>query len=124
MPRGDGTGPVGTGRMSGRGAGFCAGCGMPGSANPVPGQGGGQGSGRGRGFFGDGRGWRHWFHATGLPGWMRCGGFGYGGCPAPDTSPDPDPERQSLNVRADALEAELDAVRKRLTAQGSTKDEG
>jgi hypothetical protein len=26
---------------------------------------------------GGGRGWRHWYYATGLPGWMRAnGGFG------------------------------------------------
>ena len=35
MPRGDGTGPVGMGRMTGRGAGFCAGFAAPGCANPV-----------------------------------------------------------------------------------------
>ena len=34
MPRGDQTGPNGTGPMSGRGAGFCAGYDMPGYANP------------------------------------------------------------------------------------------
>jgi len=115
MPRGDGTGPMGTGRMSGRGAGFCAGHGMQGYANPVPGRGSGLGSGRG---------WRHWFHATGLPGWMRCVGFSYAGYPAPDLRPDPDLERQSLSAQADALEAELDAVRKRLGALESTKNEG
>ena len=29
----------------------------------------------GRGFGGGGRGWRHMFYATGLPGWMRFGGY-------------------------------------------------
>lgn len=33
MPRGDGTGPVGLGPMSGRAAGFCAGYPVPGYAN-------------------------------------------------------------------------------------------
>ena len=33
MPRGDGTGPMGNGPMTGRGAGFCAGVGMPGAAS-------------------------------------------------------------------------------------------
>lgn len=35
MPRGDRTGPDGTGPMTGRGAGYCAGYAMPGFANPV-----------------------------------------------------------------------------------------
>ena len=39
MPRGDGTGPMGMGPMTGRAAGFCAGYGMPGYMNPVPGRG-------------------------------------------------------------------------------------
>ena len=65
MPRGDGTGPAGMGPMTGRGAGFCAGYSVPGYMNPM----GGRGYwGRGRG---GGRGWRHWYYATGLPGWAR-----------------------------------------------------
>ena len=39
MPRGDRTGPMGFGPMTGRGAGYCAGFGMPGFMNPVGGQG-------------------------------------------------------------------------------------
>lgn len=35
MPRGDGTGPVGAGPMTGRGAGFCAGYSVPGYMNQV-----------------------------------------------------------------------------------------
>jgi len=35
MPRGDGTGPMGMGPMTGRGAGFCAGFAVPGYANPI-----------------------------------------------------------------------------------------
>lgn len=62
MPGGNGTGPAGMGPMTGRGAGFCAGYGVPGYANPVGGRGmgmgfgGGRGMGRGRGF-GRGFGW-------------------------------------------------------------------
>ena len=48
MPFGDGTGPRGMGPMTGRGAGFCAGFGRPGFANPM----------RGRRGFGFGFGWR------------------------------------------------------------------
>ena len=33
MPRGDGTGPMGMGAMTGRGTGFCAGFKMPGYIN-------------------------------------------------------------------------------------------
>lgn len=36
MPGGDGTGPMGMGPMTGRGAGYCAGFEVPGYANPVP----------------------------------------------------------------------------------------
>ncbi len=35
MPRGDGTGPMGTGPMTGRGAGYCAGYTAPGYTDPV-----------------------------------------------------------------------------------------
>ena len=57
MPRGDGTGPRGLGSMTGRAAGYCAGFGAPGFANPIPRAGlgirGGFGYfGRGRGFWG------------------------------------------------------------------------
>jgi len=38
MPRGDGTGPAGMGPMTGRAAGYCAGYGMPGYMNPIPGR--------------------------------------------------------------------------------------
>ncbi len=80
MPFGDGTGPRGLGPMTGRAAGFCAGFGMPGFANPIPGRwfGGGYGApmspgfgwgfgrGRGRGF---GRGWSRWGGYYGYPRW-------------------------------------------------------
>ena len=53
MPGGNRTGPAGMGPMTGRGAGFCAGFGAPGYANPAGGRGyfgRGRGMGRGRGF--------------------------------------------------------------------------
>ena len=59
MPRGDGTGPMGMGCMTGRGAGYCAGFGQPGYMTPGPGRGLGFGRGYGRGF-GRGFGWRGW----------------------------------------------------------------
>ncbi|MCK4572373.1 DUF5320 domain-containing protein [candidate division WOR-3 bacterium] len=66
MPGGDRTGPAGLGPMTGRAAGYCAGYQVPGYANPIP----------GRGLFGRGRGRRHWYWATGLPGWARSA-YGY-----------------------------------------------
>jgi hypothetical protein len=99
------------GPMTGRGAGVCAGYGMPGPANPVPGRGFGMGFGRGRGFgAAGGRGWRNRFYATGLPGWMRFGGYG-----APYPQPDPELEKQELKGQAEALQSELNAIKKRLS---------
>ena len=43
MPRGDGTGPAGTGPMTGRGAGYCAGYNAPGYSYYGRGMGGGRG---------------------------------------------------------------------------------
>ena len=67
MPGGDRTGPIGAGSRTGRAAGYCAGYGMPGYANPIGGRGFGMGYGRGygrgfgrglgRGFRGGGGGW-------------------------------------------------------------------
>jgi hypothetical protein len=56
MPRGDGTGPMGMGPMTGRSAGYCAGFGTPGYVNAgrTWGYGPGFGRGFGRGFA---RGW-------------------------------------------------------------------
>ena len=59
MPRGDKTGPMGEGAMTGRGQGFCVGTDSPGFMNQSFGRGfgGGFGGGRGvgRGFQGGGR---------------------------------------------------------------------
>jgi len=117
MPGGDRTGPMGMGPMTGRAAGNCAGFGMPGYMNPGVGRGFGMGFGRGRGFGGrgGGRGWRNMFHATGMPGWMRFGGYAtpypYA---APQTKLDPDAEKQALRSQADALQSELEMIKKRL----------
>jgi hypothetical protein len=50
MPGKDGTGPSGTGPMTGRGSGYCAVYLIPGYANPVRGYGRGFCRGWGRGF--------------------------------------------------------------------------
>jgi len=118
MPRGDGTGPMGMGARTGRAAGGCAGFGTPGYSNPVSGRGLGTGFGRGRGFFGGrggGRGWRNMFNAIGLPGWMNCGGnIGPYENQAAYMNPDPVIEKQNLKSQADALQSELEFIRKRL----------
>jgi len=114
VPRGDRTGPMGMGAMTGRSAGYCTGFGRAGYANPVPGRNWGMGFGRGReaagrGFGGGGHGWRHWFYATGLPRWMR-----FGGRAAPYPKLEPDAEKEALKSEATALQSELDSVKKRL----------
>ena len=103
MPRGDRTGPMGAGPMTGHAAGYCAGYPVPGYMNPMPGR--GFGSGRG----GGGHGWRHWFYATGMPGRMRFGGYD-----VPYPQPDPESEKQALKNQAEALQSELDSIKKRL----------
>ena len=108
MPGGDGTGPLGTGPMTGRRAGLCAGPGRPGYANPAPGRGFGMCFGRGR-VLGAGRGWRHRQVGAGWAGWTR------GRAEAvPHQPPDPGIEKRTLKAQADELQARLDAIRKKL----------
>ncbi|HQH73943.1 MAG TPA: DUF5320 domain-containing protein [bacterium] len=117
MPRGDRTGPMGMGPMTGHAAGYCAGSGMPGYANPISGRGFGRGFGGGRGMGGrgGGRGRRHMYYATGLPGWMRFGGYAEPyGPPAAYPQSNPDLEKQALKDQAAALQSELDLIKKRL----------
>ena len=84
MPRGNGRGPMGSGPMTGRGAGFCGGSGMPGYMNV------GERRARcGRGGFGGGHGWRNRYFETGLPGRMREGLYGW-----PDVEREPEVERR------------------------------
>jgi hypothetical protein len=121
MPAGDRTGPTGMGPMTGRGAGYCAGFGMPGYANPVPGRGLGMRWGRGRGgSWGRGRGWRHWYYATGLPGWARSGyapawsappTWAYDPYAAPPTR---EQEAGFLKTQAEWLKEQLDAISQRI----------
>jgi Family of unknown function (DUF5320) len=116
MPRGDRTGPMGVGPMTGRAAGFCAGYSMPGNMNPVAGRGFG-----GRGSGGGGRGWRNWFHATGLPGWARVGmGLpAWGAGPYPYAAPvapvtPPEAEVDALKAQAGYLEQMLQSLQQRI----------
>ncbi len=119
MPYGDGTGPMGLGPMTGRAAGYCAGYPVPGYMNPIP------GSGLwcyGRGWFGRGRGFRHWYRATGLPGWMRAsmglpawGGWinpaFFAGFPQEIT---PQQEAEILKKQAEIIQEELKTINERI----------
>ena len=104
MPRGNGTGPMGAGPMTGRAAGYCAGFATPGFANFVGGGlGRGMGMGMGRGVRGGGRG----------------GGFGFRNrFYAPETMQaqpiNADQEKEYLANEAKALENDLEAIKKRL----------
>jgi len=111
MPRGDGTGPLGAGPMSGRGAGFCSWFGMPDYGNAPPAYGYGMGFGRG-----GCRGWRNRFFARGFLGWMRPRGYA-----APYQKPDPELEKQMLKNEADTLRSEMDYIKKRLDELESGK---
>ena len=110
MPRGDRTGPMGAGPMTGRGLGYCAGYPAPGYATP------GYGYGRGAGY-GGGRGWRHGYHATGVPGWGRplpAPGYWPAAGYAPPAPPTPQDEVAALKGQAEYLAAALEETRERL----------
>jgi len=125
MPRGDGTGPAGMGPMTGRAAGFCAGYSAPGYMNP----GGGRGY-YGGGGWGRGRGYRNWYHATGLPGWSRAaqglpawGGYGYPYAAPPAPPMAPQQEIEMLKAEAQGLERTLKEIKKRMEELEKTKSE-
>ena len=121
MPGVDRTGPQSMGARTGRAAGYCAGSGMPGYANPSPRQGLGRGF-RGAGIFRGGahgggrRGRRNRFFTTGQPGWMAFNRpeASYGDPMAP-AQYDPQMEQRTLQNRADALREELTTIEKRLS---------
>lgn len=107
MPRGDGTGPAGMGPMTGRAAGYCAGYPVPGYMNPIGGR-GYWGWGRGRG---GGRGWRHWFYETGLPGWARAG-LGFAAPVGPTVTAEQ--ELAALKQQAEFLQNSLGQISERI----------
>lgn len=117
MPAGDGTGPMGRGPMTGRGAGFCAGYGVPGSMNSIPGRGFGMGFGRGCGMGrGGGRGWRNMFYATGLTGWQRAaaGSPMAGRVPPYASAPTREQQLEAMKGQAEYFESALGGLRKRI----------
>ena len=128
MPRGDGTGPAGMGPMTGRAAGYCAGYQVPGFMNPA----GGRGFwGRPRGFFGrgGGRGHRHWYYATGMPGWARAG-YGYPAMPpyvpaagTPALTITAEEEIEALKQQAEFFNESLAQINKRIEQLQAEKKE-
>jgi len=125
MPRGDRTGPLGFGPMTGRGAGFCAGYDTPGYLNAYGGR-SGAGFGRGMGYNafrpmpgmgGRGRGRMNMYYATGIPGWAR-----YGYAPItqpyipPASKPSPDEEMEYLKELAVNLKSQMEWVEERIKA--------
>lgn len=120
MPRGNKTGPLGQGPMTGRAAGFCAGYAVPGYSDTVDTAQGGYGQGFGRGF---GRGGaRGVGRGQGFGRGFGRGGAGFGGgyaAPVPGFPPQgaklsPENERQVLSRQQEYLAQELDAIKKRL----------
>lgn len=116
MPRGDGTGPMGFGPMTGRAAGYCAGYPMPGFANPAVGFGwGGRG---GRGGRGGGRGFGRRFWGAGYPG-MAYPGYGMPAVPgfnpfSQNGVADPEMEAGALTNQIDMMEQSLKEAKERL----------
>ncbi len=138
MPRGDGTGPMGMGPMTGRAAGFCAGYLAPGTMNPIPGRGFGFGRGRGAGF---GRGLGLGFRGGHGPfdglraSWSGYGGFPftapvqpYGAAVSPYGQPyggGPTPEQESdmLKGQAEYFEDALAGIKQRITELEAKADD-
>lgn len=102
MPRGDGTGPMGMGPLTGRAFGFCAGFRTPGFTNPGTGAGLGRGCGYGRGF-------RRMSSFGTVPGWVPAGYSVFNGAFASAET-----EKEYLTRQADFMENQLEQVKKRL----------
>ncbi|MCP4712140.1 MAG: DUF5320 domain-containing protein [Planctomycetes bacterium] len=116
MPRGDGTGPMGYGSMTGRATGYCAGYQSPGYMNPVFGRGIGRGGG-GRGFGGGGGGRGMGFRrGAGWGGYAPDYGYGpafYPGA-APYGAPPVQDEQQYLKEQSQMLQDQLENIQKRI----------
>ena len=121
MPRGDGTGPMGYGPMTGRGAGYCAGYEVPGYMSQIS-RAGFENRGCGVGGFGGGRGRRNRFLATGLPGWMRGGrNMSFGGWGLPARSGVQKQELELLQEQAKYFAESLEDINRRIEELGKEK---
>lgn len=125
MPRGDGTGPMGIGPMTGRGAGYCARFPTPGFMNPM-GSRLGLGLGRGRAFS------RHGYYGAGkfaslpyvpYPAYGGTGAVSYGFPQAPGTTPgttpfaagpSPEQELSFLKEQNSVLKSQIDQISSRI----------
>ena len=118
-------GPFGAGPRTGRCTDFCAGYDAPDYTNPAFGGGYGMGGGRGRG---GGHGWRHWFQATGQPGWMRAGGGypeRYAGSETPFAQVSHERELEELKAQTTYFKENIQAIEKRIAElETSRKKEG
>jgi hypothetical protein len=97
MPGYDGTGPGGTGPLTGGGRGFCAGSVNGTARRPRFGRGGGNGR-------------RNIYRATGLTGWQRAGVT-------------PLSEKEVLKEEADFLRGELADIQSRIVELGKNNKE-
>ena len=114
MPRGDGTGPMGMGPMTGRAAGYCAGYPAPGYVNPTHGRGFGFGRGRGRG-------WGRGAYSYGAPYAENYYGPSYGNPYNPQMTPQQ--EADMLREQSSAMQEEIKAVNKRISELESASKE-
>ena len=120
MPLGDRTGPSGLGARSGRGAGFCAGYGVPGYMNPGPSFGYGFRRGQEAGFGqGRGRGFRGRFCRQFSPWGYQYGAQQY--APVPGQF-EPVDEKAYLASEAKILKEQLSSIEKRLSELGGSEN--
>ncbi len=114
MPRGDRTGPIGMGPMTGRRMGFCTDSAAPDFMSSGPGYGMGRRMSFGRGFgqgmgFGRGRGW------------WRTGYGGYWNYPTPSFNRED--EVAFLENQAKEMKGELNLIRTRLEELKKAKEQ-
>ncbi len=111
MPRGDRTGPSGAGSGTSKMKGSCTGFGNPGTLN------------RSQDFVSPGRGGQgrcNRFLNTGLTGWQRSTGFGFGRRtrelvdPASALDLEPEPQLETLKARAGYFEKVLEGIKRRI----------
>lgn len=122
MPGYDKTGPGGAGPMTGGMRGFCKGFGAPRTLNR-PGNFGFMGRG------GGGRGRRNRFFSTGLTGWQRGAGFGFGRGPREFADPgspfdfEPELQLETLKSQAGYFEKVLEGIKRRIQKLESGTEE-
>ncbi|MHB1461502.1 MAG: DUF5320 domain-containing protein [Armatimonadota bacterium] len=114
MARGDGTGPQGTGPMTGRGLGYCTGNNTPGFANPA-----GSGLGKGMAYGRGGVGGRGMAMRRGRGGYNPTAGFAP---PAAGGNASVVPnETAALKAQISALERQLAAIKASLGENADTE---